>query len=136
MGIFKLDSLITMKFALVVCFAAFVACEPVKPPLIVSRPVTKPQVLAPERRVIIFSPTVPTVQQVPFHGKRSADAGPEAKAETSGNRWVLPRAINIYGQHPTVQQGPYHGKRTFVRPRSADAEPEAEAYYSYYGYGA
>ena len=26
--------------------------------------------------------------------------------------------------------------KTFVRPRSADAEPEAEAYYSYYGYGA
>ena len=104
-------------------------------------------------------------------GSRSADAGPEAKAETSENQWVLPRAINIYGQHPTVQQGPYHGKRlvdfhfndyqnnstfhkmeqkfyynemflikTFVRPRSADAKPEseaeAEAYYSYYGYGA
>merc|ERR1719464_2009879 len=114
-----------MKFALVVCFAALVACEPEAKPEAEADP------------YLAYG----------YDGKRSADAEPEAAAEAD--------PALLYGAyHPYAYSGLYRGYAGFGYPyahhgyyygkRSADAEPtaaaepaaDADAYYGYYGYGA
>ena len=75
-----------------------------------------------------------------YYGKRSADAEPEAKADAAllygayGYAGLPYAGYSAYGAYPYAYgaypyaYGAYYGKR------SADAEPEADAYYGYYGY--
>merc|ERR1712209_177962 len=75
-----------------------------------------------------------------YYGKRSADAEPEAKADAAllygayGYAGLPYAGYAAYGAYPYAYgaypyaYGAYYGKR------SADAEPEADAYYGYYGY--
>merc|ERR1711990_1136126 len=90
------DDQITMKFALVVCFAALVACEP--------------------------------------------EAKPEAEADPA-----LLYSHYGYAGYPYAYSGLYHGYAGYhagypyayhygKRSADAEAEPEADAYYGYYGY--
>merc|ERR1719278_542455 len=99
-----------MKFALVVCFAALVACEPE----------AKPEAEADPYLAYGYG----------YYGKRSADGEPEAAAEAD--------PALLYGAyHPYAYSGLYRGYAGFGYPyahhgyyygkRSADAEPTAAA---------
>merc|ERR1719500_2302561 len=115
-----------MKFALVVCFAALVACEPE----------AKPEAEADA----LYG----------YYGKRSADAEPTAAAEPNADAYYGAYGYGLgysgyhglgyrsygYGAYPYAHRGYYYGKRSADAEPTAAAEPEADAYYGYYGYGA
>merc|ERR1740122_182634 len=134
-----------MKFALVVCFAALVACEPE----------AKPEAAADPWYTYggYRSYGYPYAHHGVYYGKRSADAEPEAAATAEADPALL--YAGAYGAYPYAYSGLYNGYAgyhagyagypyahhgLYYGKRSADAEPkadaEADAYYGYYGYGA
>merc|ERR1719397_1437932 len=86
------------------------------------------------------------------YGKRSADAEPEAEAEAEAwngpysnwnmnNNWMSYGMYgnnnmynNMYNNMNYMNRPSYTQYRTFYHKRSADAEPEAEAFYGPYSY--
>merc|ERR1712113_423554 len=120
-----LNAQITMKFALVVCFAALVACEPEAKPEAEADP------------ALLYSHYGYAGYPYAYSGKRSADA--EAEPEAEANPWLA----YGYGYHPYAYGGyraygyPYAHHGYYYGKRSADAEPkaDADAYYGVYGYG-
>merc|ERR1712193_453087 len=120
-----LNAQTTMKFALVVCFAALVACEPEAKPEAEANPWltygygAHPYAYGGYRA---YGYGYPYAHHGLYYGKRSAEAEPTAAAEPSADAYY-------YG-YPYAHHGYYYGKR------SADAEPkaDADAYYGYYGY--
>merc|ERR1719384_720946 len=121
-----------MKFALVVCFAALVACEPEAKP----EAEADPALLYGGYRAYGYG--YPYAHHALYYGKRSADAEPEAEADPALLYGAYGYGYHPFGYgyrygyagYPYAHHGYYYGKR------SADAEPAADAHYSYYGYGA
>merc|ERR1712020_855541 len=124
MGDSELNAQTTMKFALVVCFAALVACEPE----------AKPEAEADPWYTYgayglgyagYHGHGYPYAHHGLYYGKRSAEAEPEAKAEA--DPWYTYGAYGLgyhglgyrtYGYgYPYAHHGLYYGKR------SAEAEP-------------
>merc|ERR1739849_46347 len=139
MGHSELSTQITMKFALVVCFAALVACEPEAKPEAEADP------------ALLYGgygyAGYPYAHHGLYYGKRSADAEPEAAAEADPTYLYgayhpyaytgLYRGYAGYGYgYPYAHHGLYYGKRSADAEPTAAAEPAADAYYGYYGYGA
>merc|ERR1712141_696176 len=110
MGISELSTQITMKFALVVCFAALVACEPE----------AKPEAEADPYLAYGYG-----AYPYAYGGYRTYGYGIGAYHPYAYGGYR-------YAGYPYAHHGYYYGKR------SADAEPTAaaDAYYGYYGYGA
>merc|ERR550532_73644 len=108
-----------MKFALVVCFAALVACEPEAKPEAEADP------------YLAYGYGYPYAHHGLYYGKRSADAEPEAAAEADPA--LLYSTYGAY--HPYAYSGLYRGYAGYGYPhhglyygkRSADAEPTAAA---------
>merc|ERR1712024_83759 len=145
MGDSGLNAQITMKFALVVCFAALVACEPEAKPEAEADPALLYSTYGygayhPYAYSGLYHGYAGYHAGYPYayhYGKRSADA--EAEPEAEANPWLTygyghPYAYGGYRAYgygyPHVYG--YYGKR------SADAEPkaDADAYYGVYGLGA
>merc|ERR1712113_726670 len=118
----------TMKFALVVCFAALVACEPEAKPEAEADPwygyYGHPYAYGGYRA---YGYGYPYAHHGLYYGKRSAEAEPEAKAEADP---ALLYAAYGYGAYPYAYGGyraygygyPYaHG--LYYGKRSAEAEP-------------
>merc|ERR1719400_340858 len=112
-----------MKFALVVCFAALVACEPEAKPEAEADPwlgyygyAAHPYAYGGYRA---YGYGYPYAHHGLYYGKRSADAEPKADADAY---------YGVYGYGLG-----YHGLgyRTY-----GYGYPYAHAYYGYYGYGA
>merc|ERR1711997_628421 len=127
MGHSELSTQITMKFALVVCFAALVACEPEAKPEAEADPY-----LAYGYGAYPYAYGGYRTYGYGYYGKRSADAEPEAAAEAD------PALLySTYGYHPYAYSGLYRGYAGYGYPyahhgyyygkRSADAEPTAAA---------
>merc|ERR1711974_484752 len=81
------------------------------------------------------------------YGKRSADAEPKADADAEAwygpnsnwnmnNNWMSYNNMNnnMYNYMNYMNSPSYTQYRTFYHKRSADAEPEAEAFYGPYSY--
>ena len=77
------------------------------------------------------------------YGKRSADAEPEAEADAwyqpyGYSNWNMysnwPMNYNNWNMYSNWNRPSYTQYRTFYHKRSADAEPEADAWYQPYGY--
>merc|ERR1711934_137521 len=83
-----------------------------------------------------------------YYGKRSADAEPTAAAEPNADAYYGVYGYGLgyrgysglyhhgYAGYPYAHHGVYYGKRSADAEPAAAAEPEADAYYGYYGYGA
>merc|ERR1712113_802545 len=119
----------TMKFALVVCFAALVACEPEAKPEAEANPWLTYGYGAYPYAYGAYGAYgyagYPYAHHGLYYGKRSADAEPKADADAYyygayglGYHGLGYRAYG-YG-YPYAHHGYYYGKR------SADAEPAAE----------
>merc|ERR1719239_1695357 len=145
-----LNAQTTMKFALVVCFAALVACEPE----------AKPEAEADAYYGVYGHPYAyggyrtygyagyPYAHHGLYYGKRSADAEPTAAAEPNADAYYGVYGYGLgyrgysglyhhgYAGYPYAHHGVYYGKRSADAEPAAAAEPEADAYYGYYGYGA
>merc|ERR1739842_279541 len=111
MGDSELNAQTTMKFALVVCFAALVACEP---------------------------EAKPEAEADPWLGYYGYGAHPYAYGYGA---YGLGYGYHGLGYRTYGYGYPYaHHGYAYYGKRSADAEPEpkadADAYYGYYGYGA
>merc|ERR550539_1961835 len=139
-----------MKFALVVCFAALVACEPEAKPVaeadayygVYGHPYAG--VYGGYRAYAGY----PYAHHGVYYGKRSADAEPTAAAEPNADAYYYGayglggyRAYSgLYhgyaGYHAGYPYAYHYGKRSADAEPAAAAEPEADAYYGYYGYGA
>merc|ERR1711934_1145237 len=149
MGDSGLNAQTTMKFALVVCFAALVACEPE----------AKPEAEADAYYGYYGHPyayggyraygygAYPYAHHGLYYGKRSADAEPTAAAEPNADAYYYGayglgyhglgyRSYGYAGYPYAHAYGHYYGKRSAEAEPAAAAEPEADAYYGYYGYGA
>merc|ERR1711915_151606 len=121
----ELNAQTTMKFALVVCFAALVACEPEAKPEAEADPWLAygygayPYAYGGYRA---YGYGYPYAHHGLYYGKRSAEAEPKAEAEA--DPWYTYGAYGLgyrtYG-YPYAHHGYYYGKR------SADAEPEPKA---------
>merc|ERR1712226_671270 len=124
MGMGELSTQITMKFALVVCFAALVACEPEAKPEAAAEPWLAygygyPGYAYGGYRAYGYGAYAHPYAHHGYYGKRPADAEPEAD--------------------PALLYGAYNYAHAYAYgKRSADAEPkaeaEADAYYGYYPY--
>merc|ERR1712214_264686 len=104
MGISELDTQITMKFALVVCFADLAAAEPEAKPEAKADPwytygyAGYPYAYGAYRGYF--------GHPYAYYGKRSADAEPEAKAEADP---ALLYSTYGYAGYPYAYSGLYHG---------------------------
>merc|ERR1712113_1032078 len=134
-----LNAQTTMKFALVVCFAALVACEPEAKPEAEANPwLAYGYGAYPYAYGAYGYAGYPYAHHGLYYGKRSADAEPKADADAYyyGAYGLGYHGLGYrygYAGYPYAHHGyAYYGKR------SADAEPaaDADAYYGYYGYGA
>merc|ERR1712113_703203 len=101
----ELNAQTTMKFALVVCFAALVACEPEAKPEAEADPWLAygygyPYAYGGYRA---YGYGYPYAHHGLYYGKRSADAEPEAKAEAD------PWLAYGYAGYPYAYSGLYHG---------------------------
>merc|ERR1711913_142034 len=100
-----LNAQITMKFALVVCFAALVACEPEAKPEAEADPALLYSYGAyPYAYSGLYHGYAGYHAGYPYayYGKRSADAEPEAKADP----WVT---YGAYGAYPYAYSGLHYG---------------------------
>merc|ERR1719251_19368 len=127
-----------MKFALVVCFAALVACEPeAKPeaeadPALLYRAYGYGYPYAYGAYGAYGYAGYPYAHHALYYGKRSADAEPEAAAEADP---ALLYGAYGYGAYPYAYGGyrtygygyPYAHHGLYYGKRSADAEPTAAA---------
>merc|ERR1719239_2058004 len=141
-----------MKFALVVCFAALVACEPEAKPEAEANPwLTYGYGAYPYAGVYggyRAYGAYPYAHHGLYYGKRSAEAEPTAAAEPNADAYYGVYGYGLgyhglgyrsygYAGYPYAHAyGHYHGKRSAEAEPAAAAEPEADAYYGYYGYGA
>merc|ERR1712141_57984 len=138
MGISGLNAQTTMKFALVVCFAALVACEPEAKPEAEADPALPYSTYGYGAYPYAYSGLYHGYAgyhagyPYAYYGKRSADAEPKA------DPWVT---YGAYGAYPYAYSGLHYGYAGYpyayhYGKRSADAEPEADAdaFYGYYGY--
>merc|ERR1711915_30378 len=149
MGISELNAQTTMKFALVVCFAALVACEPEAKPEAEADPWLAygygayPYAYGGYRA---YGYGYPYAHHGLYYGKRSAEAEPKAEAEA--DPWYTYGAYGLgyagyhglgyrtYG-YPYAHHGyAYYGKRSADAEPAAEPKADADAYYGYYGYGA
>merc|ERR550539_68948 len=139
-----------MKFALVVCFAALVACEPEAKPEAEADPYLAygygayPYAYGGYRTYGYGYPYAH--HGYAYYGKRSADAEPEAAAEADPALLYGAYGYGIGAYHPYAyggyryagcpyaHHGYYSGKRSADAEPTAAAEPNADAYY-YGAYG-
>merc|ERR1712241_1584761 len=108
---------ITMKFALVVCFAALAAAEPEAKadPWLTYGYAGYPYAYGAYRGYY--------GHPYAYYGKRSADAEPKADADA------------FYGYYGYGVRPYAYGKRSADAEPAAEPKADADAYYGYYGYG-
>merc|ERR1712226_855571 len=117
-----------MKFALVVCFAALVACEPE----------AKPEAAAEPWLAYGYGAYAHPYAHHGYYGKRSADAEPEADPALLYGAYSDYAYSGLYNGYAGYHAGYPYAHAYAYGKRSADAEPkaeaEADAYYGYYPY--
>merc|ERR550539_2159649 len=128
-----------MKFALVVCFAALVACEPEAKPEAAAEPWLAYAYGG--YRAYGYGAYAHPYAHHGYYGKRSAEAEPEADPALLYGAYSYPYAYSgLYNGYAGYHAGYPYAHAYAYGKRSADAEPkaeaEADAYYGYYGYGA
>merc|ERR1712083_883971 len=128
-----------MKFALVVCFAALVTCEPEAKPEAKADPwygyYGHPYAYGGYRA---YGYGYPYAHHGLYYGKRSAEAAADPYYGVYGYGLGYGLGYRTYGYgYPYAHHGyAYCGKRYAEAEPTAAAEPNADAYYGYYGYGA
>merc|ERR1719278_1442136 len=138
----------TMKFALVVCFAALVACEPEAKPEAEADPYLLYGAYAHPYAYGAYGAygygAYPYAHHGLYYGKRSAEAEPKADADAYYGVYGYGLGYHGlgyrygYAGYPYAHRAYYYGKRSADAEPTAAAEPaaDADAYYGYYGYGA